>query len=198
MEKIQLPLKVFISYSHQDKALKERLMKHLNSLIRQKYIEIWHDGMVLPGADVNEDIFREIEECDMALLLISADYLASDYCYSVEMETFMKLRDVGKIVVPVLLRPVDLDGTPFEDLKSLPEDRAAVSSFSDEDEAMKSVALGIRMVIGKLYKKSISGMKGVSQREKTIPDVSSSSTYNNHGFVFCENEINGGHFEIKN
>lgn len=198
MEKVQLPLKVFISYSHQDKALKERLMKHLNSLIRQKYIEIWHDSMVLPGADVNEDISRQIEECDMALLLISADYLASDYCYSVEMETFMKLRDVGKTVVPVLLRPVDLDGTPFENLKALPEDRKAVSSFSDEDEAMKSVASGIRMVIDRIYKKSIPGMKGVSQREKTMSDVSSSSTPVNHGFVFYGNEINGGSFEIKN
>ena len=108
MGKSQYPLRVFISYSHHDKSMKEHLMKHLNSLIRQKYIELWHDDMILPGKSINDDIFRAMKECDMALLLISADYLVSDYCYSIEMETFMNLRSTGKIVIPVLLRPVDL------------------------------------------------------------------------------------------
>ena len=153
MKKLQFPLKAFISYSHQDKILKESLMKHLNSLVRQKYIELWHDNMILPGDSIDDAIFQAMKECDMALLLISADYLASDYCYSIEMETFMELRNTGKIVIPVLLRPVDLKGTPFDGIKSLPEDRKAVSSFGNQDEAMLSIASGIRKVVETIHNK---------------------------------------------
>ncbi|MCI8560265.1 MAG: toll/interleukin-1 receptor domain-containing protein [Dorea sp.] len=197
MGKSQYPLRVFISYSHHDKSMKEHLMKHLNSLIRQKYIELWHDDMILPGKSINDDIFRAMKECDMALLLISADYLVSDYCYSIEMETFMNLRSTGKIVIPVLLRPVDLKGTPFEYLKTLPEDRKAVSSFEDWDVAMESITAGIRKVVESVYKESVPGMEGMSKRDTTGQDVSSSSSHSNYGFEFYGNKICGGSFEIK-
>lgn len=196
MEKFQFPLKVFISYSHCDKEMKEELMKHLNSLIRQKYIQVWHDGMMLPGSIIDEVIFQKMMECDMALLLLSADYVNSDYCYCKEMETFMSLRDTGKIVIPVLLREVDLKGTPFENLKSLPEDRKAVSSFSDQDAAMKSIASGIRSVVESAYQGAVPGMKGVSKKNPTMREVSSPS-HVNYGFEFYGNEISGSFFENK-
>lgn len=195
MRKLQFPLKVFISYSHHDKIMRDHMMKHLSSLIRQKYIELWYDDMILPGSCINDKIFQAMMECDIALLLISADYLASDYCYSIEMETFMKLQNVGKVVIPVLLRPVDLKATPFEGLKSLPEDRKAVSSFSNQDDAMTSIASGIRKVVENAYREEVPGMKGASKRNTTMQDVSSSHV--NYGFEFYGNEINGGLFENK-
>lgn len=194
MEKFQFPLKVFISYSHCDKEMKEELMKHLNSLIRQKYIQVWQDGEMPLGSDINETIFRKMMECDIALLLLSADYVNSDYCYSVEMETLMSLRDTGKIVIPILLREVDLKGTPFENIKSLPEDRKAVNSFSDRDVAMKSIASGIRSVVESAYQGAVPGMKGVSKKNPTMREVSSPS-HVNYGFEFHGNEINGCFFE---
>lgn len=185
MKKLQCPLKVFISYSHHDKDFKKHLMKHLNSLIRQKYIELWHDEMILPGTDVDEDILQAMNECDMALLLISADYLASDYCYSIEMETFMDSRNSGKIIIPILLRPVDLKGTPFENLKSLPDDRKAVSSFDNQDDAMKSIACGIRKVVESVCKES-----AAEKRTKGLQKAS----HVNYGFEFNGTEISNGVF----
>lgn len=194
MKKLQCPLKVFISYSHCDKDLKEHLMKHLNSLIRQKYIELWHDDMILPGTDINEDIPQAMNECDMALLLISADYLASDYCYSIEMETLMRSRNAGKIVIPILLRPVDLKGTPFENLKSLPEDRKAVSSFDNQDDAMKSIACGIRKVVENIDGGSNTEKEGRSSKEITSQGVLPKSAHVNYGFEFNGSEISNGVF----
>lgn len=197
MRKLQFPLKIFISYSHHDKSMRDHLMNHLSSLIRQKYIKLWYDDMILPGFCINDKIFQAMIECDIALLLISADYLASDYCYSIEMETFMKLQNVGKIVIPVLLRTVDLNGTPFEGLKSLPEDRKAVSSFANEDDAMTSIAFGIRRVVESVYKETVFETKEASKRNTTMQDASSVPSHINYGFEFYGNEINGGFFENK-
>ena len=197
MGHLQYPLKVFISYSHQDKLLKEHLIKHLNSMIRQKYIELWHDDMMLPGSSIDDDIFRAMSQCDIALLLISSDYLASDYFYSSEMEAFMNSRKNGKIVIPVMLRPVDLKGTPFDGLKSLPEDRKAVSSYKDQDDAMQSIASGIRRVVENAYQKSIPGMNNAPLKGNHSQNTPHPSSHVNYGFEFQGNQINGGFFKIE-
>ena len=81
MQSVQEPLKVFISYSHKDKRLKDKLITHLNSLIRQKYISLWYDNMILPGKEINEEIREALQESQIVLLLLSANYLTSNYCY---------------------------------------------------------------------------------------------------------------------
>ena len=96
-----------------------------------------------------------------------------------------------------MLRQVDLKGTPFDGLKSLPEDRKAVNSFSDRDEAMISIATGIRKIVESVYKESVPGMKETIKRNIAGQDISLPSTHINYGFEFYGNQINGGSFEIK-
>lgn len=200
MQNVQEPLKVFISYSHKDKKMKEKLMAHMNSLIRQKYISLWFDNMILPGREIDKEVLSALESSQIVLLLLSSDYLASDYCYQIEMEKALVLRDEDKLeVVPILLRPVDLVGTPIDYLMTLPEDRKAVTLFKNEDEAYKNVAEGIRKVAEGWYQKSIPSLNGDRTRQ-LMGNKDKSGTrqpYNNYGIQINGN-VHGGNFEIKN
>jgi hypothetical protein len=80
-----MPISVFISYSHRDQVLRDELESHLSNLKRQQIISSWYDGNIVPGTEWQQ-IFEHLASAQIILLLISADFLASDFCYSIEME----------------------------------------------------------------------------------------------------------------
>lgn len=201
MQTVQEPLKVFISYSHKDKRLKDKLITHLNALIRQKYISLWYDNMILPGKEIDEEIRAALQSSQIVLLLLSADYLTSNYCYQEEMEEAMNLRKAKKLVViPIMLREVDLTGTPIDKIMSLPEDRKAVTQFRNEDVAFKNVADGIRKVVEGWFRECTFGSETISKKSVSNKNKENNMpvTQNNYGFQFNGSTINGGSFEIKN
>lgn len=201
MQSVQEPLKVFISYSHKDKRLKDKLITHLNSLIRQKYISLWYDNMILPGKEINDEIRQALQGSQIVLLLLSADYLTSNYCYQKEMEEAMNLRKEKKLaVIPIMLRDVDLIGTPIDSIMSLPEDRKAVTQFRNEDAALKNVAEGIRKVVEGWFRECTFGSETIPEKSfsNKNKENNTSAIQNNYGFQFNGSTINGGHFEIKN
>lgn len=143
-----MPMKVFISYSHKDKKYKEKITAHLSSLVRQKYIDIWCDSEIFAGEDIDIEIKKALLESQIILLIISDDYLNSYYCYEIELKKAFELYKENKIIIiPILARPVDLKGTLFDSLKTLPEDRRAVSKFSNPDYAYENIAKEIRKVV---------------------------------------------------
>lgn len=154
----------------------------------------------MPGQEIDEEVLNALYSSQIVLLLISADYLASNYCYQKEMEEALALRKENKLeVIPVMLREVDLKGTPIDHLLSLPEDRKAVTQFRNEDVAFKNVADGIRRVVEGWYQKSMPQLNA----GKRIPVTNSvdkkevlQAQYN-YGFQFSGSIINGGSFEIK-
>jgi internalin A len=85
-EKAELPLSVFISYAHEDEPLRQQLETHLSLLRRQGLIANWHDRQILPGTEWEKEIDAHLESAQLVLLLISPDFLASDYCYEIEMK----------------------------------------------------------------------------------------------------------------
>lgn len=197
---MQEPLKVFISYSHKDKILKEKLIVHMNSLIRQKYVCLWYDNMIMPGQEIDAEVMDALRNSQIILLLLSADYLASEYCYTVEMNEALKLRQAGTMeIIPVLLRPTDLKGTPIDNLMSLPEDRKAITLFENEDAALKNVVDGIRKIVEGWYRKSIPSLSDRAAETDSEDRKKNSSVQrgNNYGFQFNGN-IYGGNFEINN
>jgi hypothetical protein len=140
--------RLFISYAHEDEGLKRVLISHLSSLNRQGLIEIWEDRRVLPGGNVHEAIKTNLDLVEIIVLLVSADFLASEYCYSVELKRAIDRHRSGNArVIPIIVRPVDWSGTPFSDLAALPIDGKAVSTFDNADEAWLGVAQGIRRVV---------------------------------------------------
>src|SRR5262245_3918528 len=102
---------VFISYSHQDEALRKELDSHLAHLQHGKVIRIWHDRKIGAGEDWEGTISRELEEAQIVLLLISADFLASSYIRDKEMRRALERDAAGEAkVIPVMLRRCDWEG----------------------------------------------------------------------------------------
>jgi hypothetical protein len=136
---------VFFSYSHEDEELRNRLEKHLALLKRQGLVEAWHDRRILAGSELDEAISSNLESANIILLLISADFLASEYCYSKEMTRAMERHDAGfTAVIPVILKPCDWHSAPFGKLLATPKDGKAVTSWANVEEALADVAGHIR------------------------------------------------------
>ena len=142
-------IEVFYSYAHEDEELVKELRKHLSILKRQGVIRDWYDREITAGTDWKGQLDQHLNSAGVILLLVSADFLASDYCYDVEMTRALERHDQGEArVIPVILRPVDWKGAPFGKLQSLPTDGKPVTSWNDRDEAFTDVARGIRNAIG--------------------------------------------------
>lgn len=148
MAEASAPLEVFCCYSHEDEAWLRKLEIHLSLLRRQGLISLWHDRLIRPGADWSKSIETHLETASVILLLVSADFLASDYCYSVEMKHALERHAANEAyVVPILVHPVDWTGAPFAHLQALPTDARPIVSWRSKDRAMADVAAGIRRVI---------------------------------------------------
>jgi hypothetical protein len=104
-----MAFEVFISYSHRDQKLRKELEKHLSNLKRQNVITSWYDGDIIPGAKWEPEIMKRLKRAQIILLLVSADFMASDFCYSIEMKEAIARHEANKVcVIPILLRPTDL------------------------------------------------------------------------------------------
>lgn len=136
---------VFFSYSHADEALRDQLEKQLSMLKRQGIIETWHDRRIGAGEMFDKAIDERINSDEIILLLVSPDFLASDYCYDVEMKRALERHDKGEaIVIPVILRPCDWHSAPFGKLNASPPDGKPVTKWADRDEAFLEVAKAVR------------------------------------------------------
>ena len=139
------PVEVFFSYSHEDEALKDELVKHLSLLRRENVISAWHDRKIGAGHEWAKEISSHLESASIVLLLVSSDFLASDYCWDTEMKRAMERHDHGEArVIPVVLRPVDWSRAPFARLNALPREGKPVTSWTNSDEAFVQIAQGIR------------------------------------------------------
>lgn len=147
-------IKVFFSYSHKDEILRNTLETHLCMLRRQSIITTWHDRRIGAGNDFAKTIDENLLDSDVILLLISPDFLASDYCHDVEMTKALERHNQGKAkVIPVILRPCEWKEAQFSNLLALPKDGKPVSKFSDIDEAFLEITTGIREAVSSLGKK---------------------------------------------
>jgi len=163
-------MELFYSYSHTDEHLKQELVKHLSILKRSGVIVDWHDRKISAGTEWKGEIKEHVSTAQIILLLISADFLASNYCYDVEVRKAMERHESGKAkVIPIVLRPVVWDGFPFSDLQALPENSKPITTWDNLDEAFENVAKGIIKVISEL---NIEQQKASEEiNNKTIPKI---------------------------
>lgn len=142
------PAKVFYSYSHKDEKLKDRLDDHLSVLKREGFIDTWHDRLIGPGEDWKGQIDRNLDAADLILLLISASFMASDYCYDIELNRALQRHSSREaVVIPIILRPVFWQIAPFAKLQALPKNGTPATSWRSVDHAFANVAEGIRNII---------------------------------------------------
>lgn len=140
--------KIFLLYSHEDEDLKEQFLKHMAILRRSQQALIWHDRDIQGGEESRKQIDAHMASANILLMLISASFIASDYCYGEQMEAAMKRHEQGTAkVVPIIIKPVDWKGTPFDKLQVLPSDMRPVSAWSNRDEAWLEVVKKIRAIL---------------------------------------------------
>jgi hypothetical protein len=142
------PIEVFYSYSHKDEDLRNELEAHLALLRREGSITGWHDRKIGAGTEWKNSINEHLESARVILLLISSDFLASDYCYDIELKRAMERHNSGEArVIPIILRSCDWASAPFVKLQALPKNAKPIKSWDDRDEAFTDVAAGIREAI---------------------------------------------------
>ncbi|MGB6103061.1 MAG: toll/interleukin-1 receptor domain-containing protein [Pusillimonas sp.] len=142
---------VFFSYSHADEALRDQLEKQLSMLKRQGVIETWHDRRIGAGNEIDAAIDMHIDSDEIILLLVSPDFLSSDYCYNVEMTRALARHDAGTAnVIPVILRACDWHHAPFGKLLAVPRDGKPVTLWPDRDQAFLEVAQSVRVAAERL------------------------------------------------
>lgn len=137
----------FYFRSHKDESLRNELETHLKLMQRQRLIETWHDRLIEAGDEWKDRIDDNLERAEIILLLVSANFIASDYCYEKEMERALERHKKGEArVIPVIVRDVNWARAPFAKLQALPKDGLAVTKWPDKDSAWRNVSEGIEKV----------------------------------------------------
>ena len=150
-EEIQPTIKVFYSYAHQDLSLRDELEKHLGILKRRGYITSWSDRDISAGKEWKREIDANLEASDIILLLVSPDFIHSDYSYGIEMKRALEKHKAEEArAIPIILRPVDWEDAPFSSLLALPTDAKPITTWALRDEAFLDIAKGIRKVVNEL------------------------------------------------
>jgi formylglycine-generating enzyme required for sulfatase activity len=135
------PIKVFVSYSHQDDELRKELGKHLSGLERRKLIKLWLDRDIEAGLEWANEIDQNLEQAAIILLLVSADFIASEYCYSIEMTRAVARHEAGTAkVIPVIIGACDWTSAPFGKLQAIPPDNQAVATWGNGDKYARATA----------------------------------------------------------
>jgi hypothetical protein len=141
-------VKVFVSYSHRDENLRIAIEKHLSLMKNQGVIDVWHDRRIEAGQEFAGTIDRNLSDSQIILLLVSSDFLASAYCFGIEMNLAMQRHESGDArVIPIILRACDWHSAPFGKLTAAPRDGEPVTLWPDLDKALYDVALKIRSVV---------------------------------------------------
>ena len=162
------PLEVFISYAHADASLRKELEKHLSLLQQRKLITSWHDRQIPAGAEWEGEIDAHLNSAQIILLLISADFLSSRYCYGIEMKRALERHHAGEArVIPIILRPVDWEQEPsLHMLQALPTNAKAVTTWPmppTYDEAFQDIAREIRKVVEEYGKHPVTAIANIAQ-----------------------------------
>jgi hypothetical protein len=143
------PVSIFFSYSRKDEALMRELESHLEPLRLSRLIESWHDGCITPGEEWEPQIKENLEKADIILLLISVDFIKSDYCYRVELTRAIDRHLSGEAcIIPIILRhclwqQVSIGETKLGQLQALPQDARPVTEWAIRDQAFTNIAEGI-------------------------------------------------------
>ena len=154
---------IFFCYAHEDEQLLKILKMHLKPLQHEGHIDVWYDRDISAGEEWEQEISKQLNSAQIILLLVSPDFINSDYCYGIEMKRALERHKRGEArVIPVILRPINWQGA-LGKIQALPTDGhpATSSHWHNLDEAFYDVAEGIR--------KAVEGLKA--------PSAENNSTY---------------------
>lgn len=162
-------IKIFYCYAHADKALRAELETHLAPLKRLEWIITWHDREVNVVMEWEHEIDPHLNTADIILILVSPNFMVSDYCWGIEMKRALERHERGEArVIPIILRPAFWEGAPFGKLQALPTNAKSVTSWRSRDKALEDVVRGIRDAVRALLSRKIEELSEVYHRENAI------------------------------
>ena len=139
----RVPLKIFITYAHENREAKSNLITSLAVMIRAGLIKIWHDAEVLGGERWKEEISSNLLQSDLVLFLVSPQSLASNNCCK-ELEIAIE-KDIR--VIPIILTACDWRRNELGELQAFPDDGLPISQWTSEESGWQNVVDGIRRVV---------------------------------------------------
>lgn len=150
-----MPIKIFFCYAREDAHHLKKLKQNFQQLQRQGLVELWYDRDISAGSEWKHDIEQHLNSAQIILLLISQDFIASEYCYSVEMRRALERHEQGEArVIPIYLRPIYWEDVPFGRLEVLPSKEKPITKWTNRDDAFVKVVAGIDRIVKELIKTS--------------------------------------------
>lgn len=144
----------FVAYAHEDEGIRGQVEQHLAALRRIGRLNVWHDRKIMPGSTWETEISSALDECGLVLLVVSPAFIASDYCYGVEMQRALALRAEGRcVIVPIIARPCLWQPTPLGAIQALPTDARPITTWENQDSALLDVTNGIAALLDSLKPK---------------------------------------------
>jgi hypothetical protein len=141
-------IRIFISYSHKDESYKDELITHLAGLKRAGYIESWDDRKILPGQQWNDEIANSLNNANLILFLLSADFIASEYVYKVEIQAAKeKYKRQEATIVPIIIRGCDFPNSSLSNFQALPKIGQAINTLNNRDDAWMNVINELKRII---------------------------------------------------
>ena len=146
-------ISIFVSYTEEDENYRKALEIHLDPLKRGGLIESWHNGEIKAGEVRETEINEHLQQAMLVLLLISPEYIGSQYCYEQEMQmALQRHRDGLARVIPILVRPSSWKDSPFRHLVVLPKSEQPIALAPNVDQMYVQVVNEIRLVVQDLLK----------------------------------------------
>lgn len=160
-------LKFFISYSHKDSKYKDELLVHLKTLELTHNINVWYDGQIMPGENIDTAVSKQLCSSDIVLFLISPNFLASWYCVNIELEKAIERHNRDEcIVIPVIISKCIIeDSFAFSKLKRVPQDGRPIQNFKPMNDGYINALKQIKQLIDIKFTKT----KKASVNEPPVP-----------------------------
>ncbi|QDU03027.1 hypothetical protein V6x_27370 [Gimesia chilikensis] len=147
------PLKVFISYCHEDEPFLKLLKKCLKPLTRKNKLELWYDREILAGSNLDSSISKKLDDTDVFISLLSSDFLDSDYCTGIELKRAVERAQEGNLcLIGIVIRPCAWQHEFPRELLVLPKDATAVTKWYDQDDAWLNITNEINRLSIELIK----------------------------------------------
>jgi len=149
-------IEIFCCYAREDQALLREFTKQFKPLERQGRVEVWSDIDIKGGEEWEKEIEKHLNSAQIILLFVSRDFIASDYCYSKEMQRALERHESGEaLVIPIILRPAAWKITPLRELQALPTNATPITRWTDQDDAFLDAFNGLQVAIEDLEKRNL-------------------------------------------
>ncbi len=182
-------IQLYYVYAHADGIFSHELEKHLANLRRRGVIAEWYSREITPATDGKYVFDEYLDSAQIILLLISPDFLALDFCYSVGIQRALERDEAGEAtVIPVILRPVDWSHAPFSDLSVLPDNEEPITAWMNQDEAYLNIVEGIQDAITQQSYSQPSRNRQKLSHEHTTPLLSEQISVHGPAGIFSGNQ----------